>query len=424
MSREYFLRLVLVISVIALASMLGFFLARFYGVFPQTEINLEEELNLTGWKRNITRPYMEPSEIRPTNVTPCLSWIRISKIVTTSENPYPKRPSGLIPPVFEGKLKSEFKQGEAIWIYFEYSYLLSLEGEVEPIGIIGESFNRHEKIYIKRNKDVVLVANIVFNLIIIDQEGEVRLKADHSSELMSYMGGGSYYSFTGERGTRFVFAGRIPFSFEPGEYKIVAMVADLLTGMRDEKAVNITVLPGEYREIRFSPISKPPETLILREDELTGGWKEIRSFSRSIWDPFYEQQIWFATKVYAREVSGIRRMMEINIMLFETPERASSYFEDMLHGFNESNPWALSEIISRVPGVRSFLYIHYERIYGLRTISVRSLIDNAIITVIGGGYLEGTPTPAPLIEEILDIAEMQELKVISSQKTLVAIRRV
>ena len=257
MSREYSLRLVLVISVIALASILGFFLARFYGVFPQTEINLEEELNLTGWKRrNITRPYMEPSEIRPTNVTPCLSWIRISKLVTTSENPYPKCSRGPIPPVFEGKLKSKFKQGEAIWIYFEYSYLLSLEGEVKPIGIIGESFNRHEKIYINRNKDVVLIANIVFNLTIIDQEGEVRLKADHSSELMSYMSGGSYYSFTGEGRTHFVFAGRIPFSFEPGEYKIVAMVADLLTGMRDEKAVNITRTPGS-RAVSYTHLTLP-----------------------------------------------------------------------------------------------------------------------------------------------------------------------
>jgi len=123
------------------------------------------------------------------------------------------------------------------------------------------------------------------------------------------------------------------------------------------------------------------------------------------------------TKGFVRK-DGVTRTITIEIMLFETPEGARSYFDELLRGFNESYPQYLSERISSVPGVESFIYIDYETyvhnktVTRLRTISIYSLVKNVVITVKGGGYLEGVLAPSPLMEEVLDIAEMQEMKVI------------
>ena len=419
MIRQYLLRLILVISVILIASILGFSFARLYGLLPRTEINLRGELNLTGGGRKVTYPYLGPEEMKPSNVTPCLNWIKINNIITTSKDPLSEDSRY---PAFEGKPKHEFRQGEAIWIYFEFSYFLSFEDRIEEIIMIeriSASFNdsiRCENIYTRVDGDLILIAKIVSNLTIVDQHGNVRMRTGLSNELMCYTSGG-LYSSTGEGRERFIFAGKVPFSLEPGEYRVLATVVDLLTGKKDEKIVNITVLKGEYKEIRFFPISKSPDVLLLKEDELPGLWEYVYYYNFSLWEPHYEQQIWMTTKGFVRK-DGVTRTITIEIMLFETPEGARSYFDELLRGFNESYPQDLSERISSVPGVESFIYIDYETyvhnktVTRLRTISIYSLVKNVVITVKGGGYLEGVLAPSPLMEEVLDIAEMQEMKVI------------
>ncbi len=405
MHRGYLLRLILVISVILLASILGCSFARFYGILPRTMIKIGSDLNLT---EKAESPILLMEE--PSLTIPCVNWIEIKEILTTSKFPLSKDYSMLD---LEGKLKDKFKQGDAIWIYFRYEFSLS-EDKIKHL-----RFNQYESsalgsehiVYIRTQNETILLAKISVNLSLVDLNGNIRIKSGSSQGLTSCLMGIS----SGRKWDGFyVFGGRVPFSCEPGRYQILVSVKDELSGNMDEMRVNITIVEGEYKEPRFSPIPTAPEALVLTDKELPGGWKEVYSLNNSFWSPYYEQQIRFVIKQFVRGEVG-KKALEIEITSFETPEGALAMYEDRYYWFNRSDPHASSDRISSFPGVRSFVVVRYEPLTGLRSFSVYSLIGNVVIRVTGGIYVKGIPTPAPLMEEILDIAEMQELRVISSE---------
>ncbi len=415
MSRELFLKLVLVISVILIASILGFSLARYYGILPRTEITLEGSLNVTGGRKGAPHQYVEPEPWPvPSKEIPCVEWIRIKNLLTTSKYPMVSRYNLTLD--VEGKLKNEFRQGDAIWIYFEYEYYVSLEKfgafrGIKWVGVVSHfELENQERAYVETENETIIVAQTSFNLSIIDEEGNVIMRARDIT--LTSCGSGLR---AGDRcGAFYVFGGRVPFSCKPGKYQIVATVIDQLTGKMDQRSVNITILKGEYREYkepRFYPISTPPEVLALQAEELPGKWEEIRSYNWSCWDPFYKEEIRLVDKQFLR-TDGNNVTILIMIKEFETKESAEREFEEFLEVFNMSNRWGLAERISSIPGARSFTYVDYEPYTRLRTFSVHSLIENVVITVTGGGYVHNVTTPGPSFEEVLDIVEMQESKVV------------
>ncbi|RLG51300.1 MAG: hypothetical protein DRO00_07375, partial [Thermoproteota archaeon] len=259
--------------------------------------------------------------------------------------------------------------------------------------------------------ETIIVAHISFNLSIMDEEGNVMMRAGDNTPLSWGSGGRVPFSCEGRYRSLYIFGGRVPFSCEPGKYRIVATVIDQLTGKTDQRSVNISILKGEYKEPRFYPISTPPEVLALQAEELPGKWEEIYSYNWSCWDPFYEEEIRLVDKQFLR-TDGNNVTILIMIKEFETKESAEREFEEFLEVFNMSNRWGLAERISSIPGARSFTYVDYEPYTRLRTFSVYSLIENVVITVTGGGYVHNVTTPGPSFEEVLDIVEMQESKVV------------
>ncbi len=337
MSRELFLKLILVISVILIASILGFSLARYYGILPRTEITLEGSLNITGRRRSAPYQYIEPETWPiPSKEIPCVEWIRIKNLSTTSKYPMVfKYNFGLD---VEGKLKNEFRQGDAIWIYFEYEYYVPLEKfrGIKCVGVFSFGFENQERAYIETENETIMVAHISVNLSIMDEEGNVIMKAGNT--LPSCSSGLS----AGDRcGAFYIFGGRVPFSCEPGKYRIVATVMDQLTGKMDQRSVNITILRGEYKEPHFYPISTPPEALVLQVKELPGKWEEIRSYNWSCWDPFYEEEVRLVDKQFLR-TDGNNVTISITIKEFETKEGAEREFEEFLERFNMSNRLGLA----------------------------------------------------------------------------------
>ena len=410
MPRELFLKLVLVISVILIGSILGFSLARYYGILPRTEITLEGSLNITGGGRGAPYQYIEPETWPiPSKEIPCVEWIRIKNLLTASKYPMLSRYNFTLD--VEGKLKNEFRQGDAIWIYFEYEYYVPLEkfGGIRCVGVFSR-FESQERAYIETENETIIVAHTSFNLSIMDEEGNVIMRAGD----ITLASCGSGLSAGDRYGAFYVFGGRFPFSCEPGKYRIVATVIDQLTGKTDQRSVNITILKGEHKEHKephFYPISTPPEVLALQAEELPGKWEEIYSYNWSCWDPFYEEEVRLVDKQFLR-TDGNNVTILIMIKEFETRESAEREFKEFLEVFNLSNRWGLAERISSIPGARSFTYVDYEPYTGLRTFSVYSLIENVVITVTGGGYVHNVTTPSPSFEEVLDIVEMQESKVV------------
>ena len=203
-------------------------------------------------------PIMIELKAGATRKTPRVETLEIESLMTAVWERVPKPGSN---PTAQG----EFKQGEIMGVFLNFSYIWSPPEEGEYWGGYWED----GYVYLGDS----LCAHFVATLTLYDYAG--KLVADSDDFRLSLSGGSERVAPEGnfqtvQRGYCLLAS----YGWEPGTYTLKARIEELLTGLVDTSEIAVTILVGPPPG-GANPISIHPKEMIIGSEDLPDGWTVV-----------------------------------------------------------------------------------------------------------------------------------------------------
>ena len=227
-------RLFSVILVFIAALSAGIYLSHTFKILPDRTI----DLNLsTGFFKNSHEYY---GTLELFKIQPSVNFLKVKGIFITPR----KEISEYYYAICNKNIKNNsFCIGDDVCIYFSYMY--TINKKIKELGsskILWDERARDLQQYVISSNETLLVAQIRFDLLILDSNGNIRLRAGYLRDLESCSGG--LLSINESNIAYWIYCGKIPVFLDPGEYEIVVTVEDILTGLKDKDSIKLTIQKG------------------------------------------------------------------------------------------------------------------------------------------------------------------------------------
>ena len=357
------------------------------------------------------KPIMIELKAGPTEKVPMVETLKIDSLMTGIWERFPtpsSSPTG----------KEEFKQGEVMGIFLDFSYIWTPPEEGESWSGYWTSTIRGEDEYIWLNE--TLCAHFVATLALYDAEGNLVADSEH---LRLSRGSGSA-NVTPQVTIEIAQQGYCPlvsYGWKPGIYTLKARVEELITGLADTAETAVTILVGPPPE-KPHPISAHPRDLIVGQENLSEGWTIVSEDLDKETLEGYGMSIRYLRKAVGR----FSKDVHVDIIQYANNELAAEYFKGRLEGALRSETYGHGKVTTLDVGDGGLVHDKADRrnLGWWDTSTSRAsgsyivFREENVIVLIGCTYeyealKEGV---YPTNEELMELAEIQAAK-ISAQPT-------
>jgi len=349
------------------------------------------------------KPIMIELKAGPTDKVPMVETLKIDSLMTGIWERFPT-------PSSSPTAKEEFKQGEVMGIFLDFSYIWTPPEEGESWSGYWTSTIRGEDEYIRLNE--ILCAHFVATLALYD--AEENLVADSEHLRLSRGSGSGSANVQG-------YCSLVSYGWEPGIYTLKARVEELITGLADTAEIAVTILVGPPPE-KPHPISTHPRDLIVGQENLSEGWtigfedldiETLEGYGMSI-------------RYLRKAVGRFSKDVHVDIIQYANNELAAEYFKGRLEGALSSETFGHGKVTTLDVGDGGLLHDQANRrnLGWWDTSTSRAsgsyviFREENVIVLIGCTYeyealREGV---YPTNEELTELAEIQAAK-LSAQPT-------